>query len=102
MGSLMLAIFERTELKLLRKMYEVKMCSEAIQKAQNFCYYRNDGAITRADLQAGIFESRNYGTGLWQKTQDPKLVQKMMMGKGALPSQEKADQLFSELKKRYQ
>lgn len=70
------------------------------QVRENFNYYCNDGVITHADLKAQIFETRNFQTGRWQKTEDQKLILKMIQGKGALPSQEAADRLFEAFRKK--
>ncbi|GAB4185666.1 MAG: hypothetical protein Tsb0015_02780 [Simkaniaceae bacterium] len=68
-------------------------------KEHNYKYYCNDGVITRADQAKGVFETRSFATGEWKTTKDPKLIQKMIMAKRQLPSQQAADQLFQKFKK---
>ena len=60
-------------------------------------YFCNDGVITRAERNSGLFQTRSYRTGSWVTTKDPRLIQKMLNGQGAI-SQIKADQLFRDFK----
>ena len=72
---------------------------EGVQNTQKFYFYCNDGMISRANVYDGIFEVRNFKTGEWNATLNPSLIQKMIMGRRVLPSEEAADKLFHELQK---
>lgn len=77
--------------------HECLASPEAEASQAMFEYYCHDRFIVRADLERQVFELRDPLDGQWKPTDDPVLVAKMKEGRGALPSEEIANQLYREL-----